>query len=182
MRHRSLAALKRDQSACRACVEAGYPLESLPVIAPGAGQRAYLFGQAPGVVEGEERPSLAGPRGEDAAAVARPRRGGVLRHVLLRVGDPLLSRPGGVGPRRPDADARGAAPLRALARRRAAPAEARPRRHGRRARGAAHARRAQRRRERRRPLPARRRRRDPASPSVRRVELAQRARESRARR
>jgi uracil-DNA glycosylase len=55
VRYRSLAALKREQSACRACVEAGYTLESLPVLAPGSGQRAYLFGQAPGVVEGEER-------------------------------------------------------------------------------------------------------------------------------
>jgi uracil-DNA glycosylase len=53
--YRSLASLERDLSRCRACVEAGYPLESLPVRAPGVGQRAYLFGQAPGVVEGEER-------------------------------------------------------------------------------------------------------------------------------
>jgi uracil-DNA glycosylase len=53
--YRSLASLARDLSRCRACVEAGYPLESRPVRAPGAGQRAYLFGQAPGVVEGEER-------------------------------------------------------------------------------------------------------------------------------
>jgi uracil-DNA glycosylase len=76
--YRSLASLERDLARCRACVEAGYPLESLPVRAPGpAGavgarvsgrappaqpaalpaiaQRAYLFGQAPGVVEGEER-------------------------------------------------------------------------------------------------------------------------------
>jgi len=73
--YRSLASLQRDVARCRACVEAGYPLESLPVRAPGpAGavgarvsgraspatlpaqdQRAYLFGQAPGVVEGEER-------------------------------------------------------------------------------------------------------------------------------
>ena len=53
--YRSLASLKRDLGRCRACVEAGYPLESLPVRAPGADQRAYLFGQAPGVVEGEER-------------------------------------------------------------------------------------------------------------------------------
>jgi uracil-DNA glycosylase len=53
--YRSLASLKRDQRACRACVEAGYPLESLPVVAPGEGQRAYLYGQAPGIVEGEER-------------------------------------------------------------------------------------------------------------------------------
>ncbi len=53
--YRSLASLKRDQRACRACVAAGYPLESLPVETPGEGQRAYLFGQAPGIVEGEER-------------------------------------------------------------------------------------------------------------------------------
>jgi uracil-DNA glycosylase len=39
---------------CRACVDAGHPLESLPVLAPLGGQRAYLFGQAPGIVEGEE--------------------------------------------------------------------------------------------------------------------------------
>ena len=54
-RYRTLAGLKRDQATCRACVLAGHRLESLPVVAPGDGQRAYLFGQAPGVVEGEER-------------------------------------------------------------------------------------------------------------------------------
>jgi len=53
--YRSLASLQRDLSRCRACAEAGYPLESLPVRVPGAGQRAYLFGQAPGIVEGRER-------------------------------------------------------------------------------------------------------------------------------
>ncbi len=53
--YRSLASLERDLSRCRACAEAGFPLESLPVRAPGAHQRAYLFGQSPGVVEGEER-------------------------------------------------------------------------------------------------------------------------------
>jgi uracil-DNA glycosylase len=53
--YRSLASLKRDQRVCRACVEAGYPLESWPVISPGEGQRAYLFGQAPGPREGQER-------------------------------------------------------------------------------------------------------------------------------
>ena len=53
--YRSLASLQRDVSRCRACSDAGYPLESLPVRAPGAQQPAYLFGQAPGVVEGEER-------------------------------------------------------------------------------------------------------------------------------
>jgi uracil-DNA glycosylase len=53
--YRSLASLQRDLARCRACVEAGHPLESLPVRAPGDGQSAYLFGQAPGVLEGEER-------------------------------------------------------------------------------------------------------------------------------
>lgn len=54
-RYRSLPSLQRDTAVCRACAEAGYPLESWPVRAPFAGQRAYLFGQAPGIVEGEER-------------------------------------------------------------------------------------------------------------------------------
>jgi uracil-DNA glycosylase len=53
--YRTLAAMERDLRVCRACAEAGHPLESLPVIAPGSSQRAYLFGQAPGIVEGEER-------------------------------------------------------------------------------------------------------------------------------
>ena len=54
-RYRSLASLQRDNRVRRACVEAGFPLESLPIVQPYAGQRAYMFGQAPGVVEGEER-------------------------------------------------------------------------------------------------------------------------------
>ena len=53
--YRSLASLEHDLARCRVCAEAGYPTESLPVRAPGSRQRAYLFGQAPGVVEGEER-------------------------------------------------------------------------------------------------------------------------------
>ena len=53
--YRSLRSLERDLRVCRACVEAGYPLESPPVIAPLRDQRAYLFGQAPGVQEGLER-------------------------------------------------------------------------------------------------------------------------------
>lgn len=54
-RYRSLASLQRDNWACRACAEAGFPLESLPIVQPYTGQRAYVFGQAPGAVEGEER-------------------------------------------------------------------------------------------------------------------------------
>jgi len=53
--YRSLASLQRDNRGCRACAEAGYPLESLPVLQPFEGQRAYMFGQAPGAVEGEQR-------------------------------------------------------------------------------------------------------------------------------
>ena len=62
--YRSLASLQRDQRTCRACVEAGYPLESWPVRAPYHGQRAYLFGQAPGIVEGEERRPWRGRAGQ----------------------------------------------------------------------------------------------------------------------
>lgn len=63
--YRSLVSLERDLSRCRACVEAGYPLESLPVRAPLASppQRAYLFGQAPGPVEGVERRPWRGSAG-----------------------------------------------------------------------------------------------------------------------
>lgn len=53
-RHRSISSLQRDLTVCRRCVEAGFPLESLPVVHGGAGRRAYLFGQAPGIVEGAE--------------------------------------------------------------------------------------------------------------------------------
>jgi uracil-DNA glycosylase family 4 len=53
--YRSLASLQRDNRRCRACAEAGFPLASLPVFEGHAGQRAYLFGQAPGALEGGER-------------------------------------------------------------------------------------------------------------------------------
>lgn len=60
----SVSALQRDTARCRACVEAGHPLESLPVRAPFAEQRAYLFGQAPGIVEGAERLPWRGRAGQ----------------------------------------------------------------------------------------------------------------------
>jgi len=62
--YRSIASLQRDTSRCRACAEAGYPLESLPVRAPFFGQHAYLFGQAPGIVEGQERLPWRGRAGQ----------------------------------------------------------------------------------------------------------------------
>ncbi len=54
-RYRSIRSLQRDNWICRACVEEGFPLESLPIVQPYRGQRAYVFGQAPGAVEGEQR-------------------------------------------------------------------------------------------------------------------------------
>jgi uracil-DNA glycosylase len=53
--YRSVASLQRDNRVCRACLEAGYPLGSLPVVQPYTGQRAYIHGQAPGQLEGEQR-------------------------------------------------------------------------------------------------------------------------------
>lgn len=52
--YRSLASLQRDNRRCRACAEAGFPLESRPVFEGRAGQSAYMLGQAPGPVEGVE--------------------------------------------------------------------------------------------------------------------------------
>jgi uracil-DNA glycosylase len=59
----SIASLQRDLSVCRACVEAGYPLESLPVRNLQFGQRAYMYGQAPGIEEGRERRPWRGDAG-----------------------------------------------------------------------------------------------------------------------
>jgi uracil-DNA glycosylase len=53
---------------CRACAEAGYQLESLPVAVRYQGQRAYLFGQAPGVQEGAERRPWRGRAGKTLRA------------------------------------------------------------------------------------------------------------------
>ena len=62
--YRSINSLQRDNRVCRACVEAGFPLESLPVVLGYTGQRAYMFGQAPGIVEGEERRPWRGRAGQ----------------------------------------------------------------------------------------------------------------------
>lgn len=53
----SLERLQRRNRRCRLCLEAGHPIQPPPVLAGHAGQRAYLFGLAPGRVEAElERP------------------------------------------------------------------------------------------------------------------------------
>jgi uracil-DNA glycosylase family 4 len=62
--YRSLGSLQRDNRRCRACADAGYPLESLPVLEGREGQKAYILGQAPGVVEGEERRPWRGRAGQ----------------------------------------------------------------------------------------------------------------------
>ena len=54
-KYRSLVSLQRDNARCRLCIEAGYTLGSWPVFEGHAGQKAYLLGQAPGILEGEER-------------------------------------------------------------------------------------------------------------------------------
>ena len=62
--YRSLTSLQRDVRVCRACVEAGYPLESLPVVNEHLGQLAFMYGQAPWIVEGEERRPWRGRAGK----------------------------------------------------------------------------------------------------------------------
>jgi uracil-DNA glycosylase family 4 len=62
--YRSIKSLQRDNRVCRACAEAGFPIESLPVVLGYSGQRAYMFGQAPGVVEGIERRPWRGRAGQ----------------------------------------------------------------------------------------------------------------------
>ncbi len=66
--YRSLRSLQRDNRVCRACAEAGYRLESLPVLSGFEGQRAYMLGQAPGIVEGQERRPWRGRAGQTLRA------------------------------------------------------------------------------------------------------------------
>jgi uracil-DNA glycosylase len=62
--YRSLGSLQRDNLRCRACAEAGYRIESHPVFEGHVGQQAFILGQAPGVVEGEERRPWRGRAGQ----------------------------------------------------------------------------------------------------------------------
>lgn len=50
---RSIAGLQRDNALCRRCLDAGFPIDPRPVFAGRAGQRAYLYGLAPGRVEAD---------------------------------------------------------------------------------------------------------------------------------
>ena len=78
--YRSLVSLQRDNRACRACLEAGYRIESRPVFEGHAGQKAFILGQAPGIVEGEERLPWRGRAGQ------------TLRRWLALDGDELYER------------------------------------------------------------------------------------------
>jgi uracil-DNA glycosylase len=62
--YRSIASLQRDLRACRACVEAGHSLESRPIYNEHLDQPAYMYGQAPGIVEGEQRRPWRGRAGK----------------------------------------------------------------------------------------------------------------------
>src|SRR3954451_15975340 len=72
---------------------------------PGAGDR-----------RGRGAPPVARPGRADAPPLARARRGGVLRDLLLLLGHPLLSRQTSERPGRPHAEPAGARPLPLLAR------------------------------------------------------------------
>ena len=52
-RTRSIESLHRRNARCRRCLEAGFPIIPRPVFAGRPGQRAYLYGLAPGRVEAE---------------------------------------------------------------------------------------------------------------------------------
>ncbi len=62
--YRSLRSLQRDNAACRACAEAGFRIESPPVFEGHEGRQAYILGQAPGVLEAEERRPWRGRAGQ----------------------------------------------------------------------------------------------------------------------
>jgi len=62
--HPELLAVQAACLDCRACHDAGFQVESLSVFEGRPGQRAYLLGQAPGIVEGGERRPWRGRAGK----------------------------------------------------------------------------------------------------------------------
>src|SRR4051794_5098164 len=146
----------------------GHAATRVPV-RPGAGRR-----------RGRRAAAVARARGPHAPPLARAGGRRLLRDLLLRLGHTLLSRPRGVGPRRPDADAARAGAVLVLARLGARAAAAVPDRHRRRARAAPAARPAVAYAVRRRAVRAGRNAGRASPPSVRRERLAQRPGEPRA--
>ena len=163
-RQRALPRLPRGRLSARVLAGAGaLPRPARVPLRPGARDR-----------RGRGAAAVARPRRPAAARLARARGRRAVRDVLLRLGDALLPRPSRVRPRRPDADAARAGPLRVLARLGARAAATGPDRHRRRAGAAAAARRRDPDRGDRQELHARRRDRDPAAAPLRRQRLAQR--------
>ena len=60
----SIRLLQRDLARCHLCGDAGFAIESSPVVHGAAGRRAYLYGQAPGIVEGAEGAPWRGRAGQ----------------------------------------------------------------------------------------------------------------------
>ena len=88
--YRSLTSLQQDNRVCRACAEAGFPLESLPVFEGRPGQRAMIVGQAPGVVEGVERRPWRGRAGRTLRAWLELEEDAFYETFYLRIRDALL--------------------------------------------------------------------------------------------
>ncbi len=60
----SIRSLQCDLAGCRRCADAGFTIESAPVVHGAADRRAYLYGQAPGIVEGAEGAPWRGRAGQ----------------------------------------------------------------------------------------------------------------------
>ena len=108
--------LQRDNRVCRACAEAGYPARVAARLR--GARRPARDDRRPGARRrrGRRAAALAGPGGPHASLLARARRGGLLRDVLLRLGHALLPGEAPVRSRRPPGDAGRDGPLLVLAR------------------------------------------------------------------
>lgn len=62
--YNNIAALHKDLSTCRLCIEAGHPIESSSVFSGKQSAKLFLIGQAPGIAEGELRQPFSGPSGK----------------------------------------------------------------------------------------------------------------------
>ena len=109
--YRSISALQRDLANCRRCLDAGYPIESHAGRPRQRRASARISTARRPDRRGSGRRAVARPRRPHAAPLARARRGDVLRHLLLRLGDALLSGSHRRRARRPHADSRRAPTL-----------------------------------------------------------------------
>ena len=74
-RYRSITSLQRDLSTCRRCIEAGYPLESMPGRASRGGPACVPLRSGARCRRGSRGPALARTCRSAAPALAEPRRG-----------------------------------------------------------------------------------------------------------